>query len=150
MNASYEDCWEATENCIKLFDSLGFTIHHKKSLFKPTQCIEYLGFIINPKAMKITLTPSKISSIKNLCAETLQSQCLTIKKVATLLGKFSSSLPAVKYGRLHYRDIERDKVYWLRKAQGKYEAKIVLSSEAKEEIQWWMNNIESSYNDVFI
>lgn len=134
VSDSYHGCVEATNDCVLLFDSLGFTVHPTKSVFIPTQCIEYLGFIIDSRSMRITLTTSKILSIKKLCEDILNHDLYTIRRVATLLGKFSSSFLGVKYGRLHYRQTEKEKIKHLRLRKGKYEAKMTLSSQAKKEI----------------
>ena len=41
-----EECILAVKNACRLLDSLGFTIHPVKSVFKPTQSIEFLGFVL--------------------------------------------------------------------------------------------------------
>ena len=44
---------------IELLDSLGFILHPEKSIFEPSQTIEFLGFIINSAEMSLRLTPLK-------------------------------------------------------------------------------------------
>ena len=41
---------------ITLLDSLGFTINGKKSVFTPTKKCEFLGFVIDPTQMTVSLT----------------------------------------------------------------------------------------------
>ena len=55
----YEDCFSNVLNTIEILRSLGFNIHPDKSKFIPTQCITYLGFILNSFQMTITLTLEK-------------------------------------------------------------------------------------------
>ena len=55
----YEDCFSNVLKTIEILRSLGFTIHPEKSKFIPTQCITYLGFILNSAQMTITSTPEK-------------------------------------------------------------------------------------------
>ena len=62
----YEDCFSNVLKAIEILRSLGFTLHPKKSKFIPTQCITYLGFILNSVQMTITLTLEKKEKILNL------------------------------------------------------------------------------------
>ena len=39
----FKNVWK----CVKLLGNLGFVVHREKSVFVPSQEIEYLGFIIN-------------------------------------------------------------------------------------------------------
>ena len=55
----YEDCFSNVLNTVEILRSLGFTTHPDKSKFIPTQCITYLGFILNSVQMTITLTLEK-------------------------------------------------------------------------------------------
>ena len=92
-----------------LLESLGFIIHPEKSLFVPTRCIEYLGFVLNSQSMTISLSDVKKEKIKLLCSEILEEECPKIRTIAKLLGKFTSSFPAVQFEKLHYRSLEREK-----------------------------------------
>lgn len=40
----------------------------------------------------------------------------TVRKIAQLLGTFTSTFPAVQYARLHYRALEHDKIMYLKNA----------------------------------
>ena len=55
----YEDWFSNLLNTIEIPRPLGFTIQPDKPNFKPTQCITYLGFILNSVQMAITLTLEK-------------------------------------------------------------------------------------------
>ena len=43
----YGNCFSNVLNTIEILRALGFTIHPYKSKFTSTQCIIYLGFILN-------------------------------------------------------------------------------------------------------
>ena len=47
--------------------------------------------------MASSLTQKKKASIRELCYELLQDKFLIIKKIARLLGKFTISIPAVRF-----------------------------------------------------
>ena len=52
-------CFSKILNTIEILRSLGFTIHPDKCKFIPTQCITYLGFILNSVQIAITLLLKK-------------------------------------------------------------------------------------------
>ena len=52
------------------------------------------------------------------------------------------------YGPLHYRWIEMDKTEQLRDNRGNFDAHMKLTAETIEELNWWVNCVETSYNPV--
>ena len=52
-------CLENVHKTVSLLASLGVTIHEEKSVLEPTQCIEFLGFIINYVDMTVKIIPRK-------------------------------------------------------------------------------------------
>ena len=110
MHKAKLQCWENTKTVIKTFQNLGFTVHPEpKSSFYPTQKIEFLGFVIGSVSMTITLTDTKKEKLKLFCSNILNTQMPKIRTIASILGKITSSFPAAKFGRLHYRGLERCK-----------------------------------------
>ena len=61
-----------------------------------------------------------------------------------MLGNIAASFPAVAFGPLIYRLLERDKISGLRYHKGNLEGKISFSAKAVSEIHWWVNNIDKS------
>ena len=76
--------------------------------------------------MKITLTPEKVNKITTFISALLVSPSPTIREVAQAIGYIVSSLPAVKYGKCHYRAIENNKISALKEAKGNFDSTIVL------------------------
>lgn len=54
-----------------------------------------------------------------------------------------SSLPAVEYGPLYYRDAEIEKNQALKEANGNFDKNMVISPEMKKELSWWLEHVES-------
>ena len=51
--------------------------------------------------------------------------------------------------RVHYRNLERDKIYALSAKQGyNYDALMQLSPAAKEELKWWCDNVGHGYRRI--
>ena len=98
--------------------------------------------------MTISLTTIKKQKLLSFCDELLSVQKTTIRKLAQLLGKFSSSFIAVTFGKLHYRSLERCKTNELKLNKGNFDKIITISSSAKEDIQWWRSNIMESYSQI--
>ena len=110
LEDSYLECEEATLHAVQLFISLGFKIHHEKSVVIPTQVLEFLGFILNSILMTVTLTNKKGDKILQLCQRfSHPNRQFTIPEVASFIGTLVSSFPGVEFGPLHYRHIEADK-----------------------------------------
>ena len=59
MGNSYNSCKQNVEKTVQLFESLGFYVYPDKSVFRPTQKLKYLGFIIDSKNMSVKLTDDR-------------------------------------------------------------------------------------------
>ena len=80
----------------------------------------------------------------------LKEEFLIIRKIARLLGRFTNSFPAVRFGPLHYRSLEQDKILALRFAKGNFDKKVKVLQARKMDILWWINNIEDSFSPIQI
>lgn len=145
---SMYECEANIRETVELVDSLGLTIHPKKSVLIPKQEIQYLGFILNSVDMSAKLTPEKATKIKSQC-QTILSRCrenrnITIRDVSELIGKMIASEPGVPYAKLFHKRIEIEKNRQLRQSKGNFDANIVLSENCQSDIQWWIDNIEIS------
>ena len=126
-------------------ENLRFTIHPTKSILTPTQRITFLGFVIDSVQMTLEITEEKKSKIHNLCLETLQKQKNTLWTLASAIGNFVASFPAVPLGPFFYRNLEKQKILGLKLHNGKFDTNITLTVESKKEIYWWKNNIFESF-----
>ena len=145
---TYDDCINNILDTLNLLRELGFVIHPDKSVLIPSQEITFLGFVISSKNMTLTLTAEKKIKIKALLSDCLTKQRVTLRKVAKIIGNIVASFPAVTYGRLHYRHLERDKIQGLKFYKGDFEKEIVLSHNAICDIKWWINNIDNSCHKI--
>ncbi len=145
---TYMKCWENFLHTIWLLLSLGFVIHPDKTTFFPCTCIEFLGFIINSESMTVELSKEKKLRICNLCEEIINSNNSSIRDIAKLLGKFTSSFIGVPLGKLNYRYLERAKTNSLRYRKGNYEGRVWLTREALTEINWWRDNLMEASSPI--
>ena len=112
---------------------------HTQSVLYPTQQLVFLGFVLHSIVMRLYLTPEKASNVKNASQRVLLSPCPPIREVAQVLGLLTSSFPGIMYGPLHYRWTEMDKTRALQENKGNFDKPMRLSTEAKGELQWWVN-----------
>ena len=125
-----------------LLENLGFVINLEKSVFTPSQKLEFLGFIINTIDMNLLLPDDKVMSIKSLCMTLLEQKVVSVWDLSQLIGKLTASIQAVFPAPLHYRHLQNLKHQGLAKGGG-YDSCLSLSREAREEIQWWIVHLEA-------
>ena len=141
ISKSERECAENILETAELLDNLGLTINKEKSVFTPSKTIQFLGFIINSELMSVTLTEDRANSIKEKCKEILNLHKVTIRELAQLIGKLVSTEPAIRYAPLFYKSLEIEKDKHLKTNAGNFEAKVCISAESKETINWWIDNI---------
>lgn len=142
---TYELCVQNIIDFVTLLNNLGFTIHPVKSVLTPTQELVFLGFIINSRTMRVSLTPKKFCKVKTTCQNLLEQATPSIREVARVLGLLTSSFPGVMFGPLHYRWLEMDKTEALRANKGKFDSPMTIYHAACSDLNWWLHNVQSAY-----
>ena len=149
QGSSFEECLQNVHETVAILQKLGFTIHAKKSVLTPTQCIEFLGFIIDSRSMTVTLSGEKRDKIMHKIRDFRVRNTKTIRDLASIIGSLISTFPAVPLGPLHYRNLERFKIQQLKLARGNFQAVLVtLPLAAMEKIFWWESNLISSFRNI--
>lgn len=149
QNDTFDGCFQNVQIIVDFFISLGFVIHPTKSCFEPCQIMEYLGMVINTINMTVSLTMKKKLKIIELCEKLLSRQSCKISDIAKLLGYMSFGFLAVKYGKMHYRHLELQKIEALSINKGDYEAFTILSPMSRNDIRWWRDNVRDAYSDIY-
>jgi len=90
--------------------------------------------------MTIKLTVTRMIKLREIVNQMLTIKNPTIRFLAKAIGIFVSSFPAVKFGPLHYRNLEKEKTIALKQNKGNFEATLELSLLAKSELLWWKEN----------
>ena len=159
LNSSYiDDSFLAGENVLECQNNVmhtvemginaGFIPHPLKSVFVPTQIIEYLGFILNSQKMVVMLTKRKKKDLLKLCTKTVGMNIVTIQTIAELIGKMVAAVPGVEYGPLFYRRLDNDKSKALKLSKGNYQALMKLSEKVKVDLKWWIDNIDTAFKPI--
>ena len=72
---------DATFNATQLFLQLGFVPHPSKSVFQPTQILE---FILTSVTVTVSLTAKKITKVTGFCKQILTYSKITIRQLASI------------------------------------------------------------------
>ena len=140
LNMSVQECVAHVKLICSLLDSLGFTINLEKSVFTPSQTMEFLGIIIDSRTMTLELPLKKVDAIKGFIRSMLEASQVTVRDLAKLIGKLTSSFIAVPYGKLFYRNL-KVKVKALKINRGNFDGLCQLDSSSRMELEWWLSNI---------
>jgi hypothetical protein len=136
-----EEALELGAKAARLLEDLGFMISQKKSVLVPTRTIEFLGVVIDSRNMKVTLTGEKTQKIWDKVVEFKKLQTCTIRELARVVGILQATAPANPVAPLYTKVMERVKNEELKKNFGKFERKMVIPRQLKEELQWWEDNL---------
>ena len=138
---SFEECQSNIFTTVKLLDELGFTIHLTKSVVIPTQILDFLGFSLNSLSMTVSPTLKKSEDIISTCSDLLLSNNVTIRDLSKIVGKLIAVTPGNDVAPIFFKRIENFKNGKLRENKGFYDSFITLSEEVKEDLNWWIVNI---------
>ena len=119
---TFEGCKLNIRDTLDLADSLGLTVHPEKSIIIPTQCIEFVGFMLDSRDMTIRLATRKILDIKKRAGEMLKETSISIRDFAKLIGKMVAAEPGVKYAPLYYKSMEIERDMALKMQSGNFDA----------------------------
>ena len=137
------ECSNTIDATVALFNKLGFIIHPDKSVLQPVQRLVFLGFILDSLLMIVCLTPEKATKVKDVCFKLISTTFPSLQELAKVIDIIVSSFTGVMHSGLYYRAPESAKSKGLRAAKRNYSFKIALPSEARNELQWWIDNIET-------
>ena len=82
-----------------------------------------------------------------LAVQKQRKKSLTIRDIAKIIGKIVASFPAIMYGPLHYRQLEKEKKIALVLDKGDFDGRMTLSLSAKSALLCgWIENTEIACN----
>ena len=142
MNSSKVGLQQDMTTAQYLLENLGFVINHEKSCFQPTQQLEFLGFVVNTLDMTLLLPDCKVEAIKSHCSKMLLHHEVSVRELSQLIGKLTASIQAIFPAPLHYRHLQDLKHKALARF-GHFDAMTALSTEAKDELQWWLAHLNA-------
>lgn len=142
----YSECINNVKATVNLLSCLGFIINYEKSSLDPQKVHKFLGFIFDTRDLTLSLPEKKRNSIVQLVKKFIGLPRCTIREFAQFIGVLVAACPAVKYGWLYTKHIEREKYILLKQHGDNYEAKVSLSNKILDDVTWWSQNIRSTSN----
>jgi hypothetical protein len=130
---------EKAQIVISLLESLGFIISIEKSILDPTHSLEYIGLYIHTSPMTFTLPEKKVAGILKLCESALKRHEISLRELASIIGKLNWAISAVRYARAHFRSLQALYIESLKEAQGDLQTIVSITEDNKNDIAWWIN-----------
>ena len=137
------------EQVVELLQALGFIINQDKSVFFPTQIIEYLGLVVSSIDLSFALPATKAEAVKEMCKSALAKGMVSLRTLAFIQGNFSWSIPAIPFSQSHYRRLQRFYISNEQRANSDLNTKVRLSPCARLDLKWWVTNIEKCSGKTF-
>ena len=149
ISDSYEECLEAVNYLKNLFSRLGFRVHEEKSVLEPCQEIKFLGYILNSRNMSVTPPQDKKEKVKQSIQKLLWLEKPKIRMVASVLGFLNDVCKGSEYGSAYTKNLEIQKIKFLKWSTKKgFDGKMKLSQPCKDDLCWWLQNIDSASKSV--
>ena len=74
-----------------------------------------------------------------------------IRDLASVIGTLVSLFPAMSFGKLYYRNLEKKKIVAPKPKKGNYNTKLhKLGKEAKNELQWELRHILLANRSIYL
>ena len=97
------------------------------------RCVKLFSLIFILKGISHT---GKTDRAVSTCQTLLSRSYVSSGEVAHVMGLLLSSLPAVLYGPLFYRNIEIDKIE---------KGQLLSTFASREDLTWWIRNLPRAY-----
>ncbi len=148
LGQTYQECHKNVNITLHTLERLGFVINYKKSSLVPSQRIKYLGFVFDSVKWTLSLPDDKRITIAKLCQNVLINPKLSIEALSRVIGTLVAACPAIPYGMLYTKILERKKFISLNRNGGNYQAKVTLEPSELADINWWINALSKSFSPI--
>lgn len=99
--------------------------------------------------MTISLPERRILKVIQACEKLRNKSRDKIREVARVTGLLVAAFPAVELGKLHYRQLEAEKIAALQCEQGNFNSYMKITEGMKTDLQWWIDNISTQDRKIF-
>lgn len=144
---TYAECENNLETSEALLKNLGFIINEDKSIRLPSNSCKYLGFIIDTRRWEVRLPTEKRSRIKAELDKIKRLDRCKIRRFAQFIGLLISACPAIEYGWLYTKQLERLKFLNLQGHEN-YDLYMNIPESILPDINWWISAIDKSVHRI--
>lgn len=148
LGSNFSKCSENVSITVKLLESLGFILNLEKSMLKPDNKCEFLGFVLNSLDFRIELPDKKRNKLLKLIREFKQKKFCKIRDFASFVGNISACCLAVEYGWVYSKQFERQRYLALLFNDDNYDAKMKLETNLQSDFLWWESKIKHTFNPI--
>lgn len=141
IGKTYKECLSNVTETLRLLECLGFVINYDKSCLEPQQRCKFLGFIYDAAKLSLSLPDDKRINIVRLTNQFSLLPKRPLRDYAHLIGVLVAACPAVRYGWLYTKQLEREKLLALQNFYS-YDTKIKFSNKVLHDLNWWMNKVK--------
>lgn len=147
--SSSERCAVALGALRELLAELGLEVNELKSVFQPTQELEYLGKLWDVRAGKVMNSEKRIAEVERECKRMLSADRVTVEELGSFLGRLEWVARTLQLSRCWkrtlmmelriWRDLDRVRMEGLGvRGQGSLGR---LSSGSRRELKWWRDHV---------
>ncbi|XP_036150166.1 uncharacterized protein LOC105830632 [Monomorium pharaonis] len=146
--SSRQSCTNNVTASIELLEHLGFIINYNKSSLQPSQRVDFLGITYDSRKMTLELPEAKKQKILDLLEKFSSGKSVSIRQWSSFVGSINACCPAIKYGRLYTKELERVRYLELLKNNDNYDKIIRIPEKLEPILTWWKDNIIKSSNPI--
>ncbi|XP_070529823.1 uncharacterized protein [Cardiocondyla obscurior] len=140
----FDRCSVNVSTTLNLLSDLGFLVNREKSVLIPSTSCRFLGFLFDTRSFSIAIPPDRRTHLLKLTSAFLSKKSCKIREFASFIGSLVSVCPAVLYGILHTKLLERVKFRALLDADDNFNAQMTLPVSIREDLIWWKDNFEDN------
>ena len=148
IEKSKTDCAKNVEVTRETLESLGLVINPDKSQLTPAQQCKFLGFVLDSDDFSIHLPSEKRDKTQKAIHALYNQDTASIRSVAQTVGTLIAACPAVNYGWLYTKRLEREKFLALTENNDDFDKKMRVSRSMKSDLEWWLKNIGTAKNQI--
>ena len=137
IECSYDTCLKTQHALLSLLIRLGFQISWGK-VQGPSQCVEFLGVIINTICCTVSLSEAKLHKLQNKLKVFHLKKRATKRQLQSLAGSLNWACQAIRGGRFFLRRI-LDSINRLKSASHKCK----LSEDFHKDLKWWITYLHT-------
>ncbi len=119
----------------------GFIVHSIKSVWEPTQRLQWLGFVIDLELGQVEVPRDKLTALQHMLNQACQSNMIPASRIASIVGRvISMGLAIGPVSRFMTRSL-----YTVLEARQAWGDCLTLSLEAQAELRFWSTSL-ADYN----
>lgn len=133
-----ENCREIAHIVKSSIDDSGFVSNEEKSIWDPTQCLIWLGLVINTHPLRLLISPKRIKKLAALSESALDQVKVSARQISAIAGSIRSQEVVLgQISSLFTRNMNN-----FIATSASWDAKREISKGVIDELQFWKVNMD--------